>query len=197
MLTRRRIGAAGAALLGELLLPRPARATTALALGLEDLVKKSGRIAVATPVRAQSGWETWGGGVRIVTRTTVLLHEVWRSDSSSDEEAEPDDQSLVLATLGGRAGDRAQKVHGEAVFAPGETFLVFAGPLERGSRRVVGMAQGHYPLVMGRSGSSAQALLRKSRDLPALVRRGSAVPAVDLLADRELDAARRLVRGIP
>jgi len=196
-LSRRALGGAAAALLGHLLLPKTAEATTALALDLRDLVGGSYRVALVTPTRASAGWEQADGQRRIVTRTTVLLQDVWRSepDPNGDADAagssEEDGQEMVLLTLGGRAGEIQQRVHGEAVLRSDEPVLVFASRLHRGARRVVGMAQGHYPLA-SKDGSVR---LERSRDLPSLLRRPSGRPAVDVLPTLDLSAARRLIEA--
>jgi hypothetical protein len=183
------LGGTCLALLGPLLLPKTAEATTALALDLGDLVRASYRVALVTPTRASTGWEQADGQRRIVTRTTVLLQDVWHAAPGGDQ-SEPDEQELVVLTLGGRVGDLQQRVHGEAVLRSDEPVLLFTGPLRDGARRVVGMAQGQYPLARDGSG-----LLERSRDLPQLVRRPSSRPAVDVLPRMDLKAARRAIEA--
>jgi hypothetical protein len=194
------MGGAAAALLGHLLLPKTAEATTALALDLGDLVGGSYRVALVTPTRASAGWEQADGQRRIVTRTTVLLQDIWRSepdprdpdDATSDpSDAGEDAQEMVLLTLGGRVGEIQQRVYGEAVLRSDEPTLIFASQLRRGARRVVGMAQGHYPL----SEQDGSVRLERSRDLPQLLRRPAGRPAVDVLPTLDLSAARRLIEA--
>lgn len=171
-------------------MPSTAEATTALALDLEDLVRASYRVALVTPTRSSAGWEQADGQRRIVTRTTVLLQDVWHSTPERDQ-SEPGEQEMVVLTLGGRAGDLQQRVHGEAVLRQDEPVLLFTGPLHHEARRVVGMAQGQYPLSRGDGGL----YLERSRDLPQLVRRPSSRPAVDVLARLDLPAARRAIEA--
>jgi hypothetical protein len=185
------MGGAGLALVGHLLLPRTAEATTALALGVGDLVDGSYRVALVTPTQASTGWEEADGQRRIVTRTTVLLQDVWRSRSDSLGAEEDDTQEMVVLTLGGRVGHIQQKVHGEATLRRDEPVLLFASRLRNGARRVVGMAQGHYPLDS--QGDSVR--LTRSRDLPELLRRSTVRPAIDVLPTLDLTAARRLIEA--
>lgn len=192
--SRRAWGGASVALFGQLVLPETAQATTALALGLDDLVRASYRVALVTPTRVSSAWEVADGQRRIVTRTTVLLQDVWRvqAEAPSDQgSSEEDGQEMVLRTLGGRVGDIQQKVHGEAALASGEPVLVFAGRLRDGGRRVVGMAQGHYPLVT----DAGDVRLNRSRDLPQLLRRPEVEAAVDVLPTLDLLQARRRIEA--
>lgn len=190
------MGGASAALfgqlfLGPLLVPSTAEATTALALSLDDLVRESYRVALVTPTRSTAAWEQADGQRRIVTRTQVLLQDVWRTRAEADTQSDEDAQEMVLCTLGGRVGDLQQKVHGEASLRSDEPVLVFAGRFRDGGRRVVGMAQGHYPIAE----VDGQLRLRRSRDLPQLVRRPATEPAIDLLPTLELGAARRRIEA--
>ena len=172
-------------------MPKTAEATTALALDLGDLVRASYRVALVTPTRSSAAWEQADGQRRIVTRTTVLLQDLWHTAPESSDLSEESPQEMVVLTLGGRAGDLQQKVHGEAVLKSDEPVLLFSGRLEHGARRVVGMAQGHYPLVAGADGVR----LERSRDLPQLLRRPSARPAIDVLPKLDLAAARKLIEA--
>jgi len=195
MFTRRTLGGASVAFLGHVLLggllPRTAQATTAVALALEDLVQESFRIALVTPTQASTAWESIGGQRRIVTRTTVLLQDVWRSADEPLASSEEDAQQMVVSTLGGRVGELQQKVHGEAALREGEATLVFAGRLRDGARRIVGMAQGHYPL----GERDGQTRLLPSRNLPELLRRPSVDAAIDVLPALDLTAARRRIEA--
>src|SRR5262245_4169452 len=78
-LSRSELACASLALFGPLLLPKTAEATTALALDLSDLVRASYRVALVTPTRSSAAWEHQDGQRRIVTRTTVLLQDVWHA----------------------------------------------------------------------------------------------------------------------
>jgi len=190
-LSRRAWGGASVALFGQLVLPNTAEATTAVALALDDLVRASYRVALVTPTQSAAAWETADGQRRIVTRTRVLLQDVWRVRGEPDTSSEEDAQEMVLRTLGGRVGEIQQKVHGEAALPSGEAVLVFAGRLHEGGRRVVGMAQGHYPLVS----DAGDVRLRRSRDLPQLLRRPEIEAAVDLLPTLDLAQARRRIEA--
>lgn len=191
ILSRRQLGSAASALAGAILLPRPASATTLLALSLAELQDRSGKIALATPEQSTSVWEHVGSQRRIVTYTRAIVHEVWLTQSGDDEDPEGEGQALELVTLGGRVGDVAQHVYGSAQLTPKETSLIFAGHSRGGLRAVVGMAQGHYPLVE-RTGALR---LRPSPQLPQIERRRGQAAAVDQLQELDLPSARKLLGG--
>jgi len=162
-----------------------------VALALDDLLRASYRVALVTPTRSAAAWETTDGQRRIVTRTSVLLQDVWRARTEPQAASEEDAQEMVMRTLDGRVGEIQQRVHGEATLRPGEPVLVFAGRLHEGGRRIVGMAQGEYPLKE----RDGQTHLERSRDLPELVRRPSIEAAIDLLPRLDLAAARRAIEA--
>lgn len=193
MLTSRRhfhlaLGACAA----TLALSPSAHATTVLALSLEEMVARSQRATVGTPVHYSSEWAFIGGGRRIVTYTRVLQEENLLLDGSGEEE-------ILIMTLGGQVGNLRQKVPGEAALPVGERALVFATPeLTDGTRRVVGMAQGKYSVEK----DGHLDIVRPSRRLPHLVRRAQPDPdrpppptAVENLDGKTVEEARRLVRS--
>ncbi|HVU03925.1 MAG TPA: twin-arginine translocation signal domain-containing protein [Polyangiaceae bacterium] len=139
MVTRRRfLGGLGLAGVG-LVLPRPARATTAIAVTLSQLVYDSAHVVVGTSVDAFCQWERIAGKSRLVTYSLVSV------ERPLDGRATPT-KEVMVRTLGGVLGDKGQIVHGEAVVALGEPAAIFLRPLARDLFSVTHMAQGHYPL---------------------------------------------------
>jgi hypothetical protein len=125
--------------------PAVARATTARAVRLEELVRQSRRVAMVTPLDAYSVWETVGDQRRIVTYTRVRFDDHVQGEAPSDPE-------LLVRTLGGRVNGVGQIVHGEAQLLAGERSLVFLRSRADGSSAITAMAQGHYPVQADRGG---------------------------------------------
>ena len=139
MLTRRAVllalGAAGASFTS---LPSLSHAGQAVAISLEDLLRRSRRVAVATALGGECRWEVVGAHRRIVT-----YNRVWVDEPLDDEAGE---RELVVRTLGGRVGKIGQIVHGEAMLVRGTTSVLFLRELDSQTHRVTAMAQGHFPL---------------------------------------------------
>jgi hypothetical protein len=152
------------------LVPRRARASVAIAVGLPELLSSSTTVGFAVSAEASSRWEEIGGSRRIVTYHRMGFNELVVGQ----------DRELWVRTLGGRMGDIAQVVHGEATLRVGEPCLLFVCPARDGAVVVTEMAQGHYPLRdqggtprlgpsprLGRlvhpDGSAAKALIGRSR----------------------------------
>jgi hypothetical protein len=173
----------GIAALGALgLEPRSAFGTLAVALSLEELARGSREVFVGTPVESYSIWETLGDARRIVTYTRVLAeHDIKREGS---------DTELLVRTLGGRVGEVAQLVHGEANLKLNDRTTVFLNSGDDGVLRVTGMAQGEYPLRRDAKGTER---LRASYTLPELTRRGTAA-AIERLPGLSVSEAHDLVR---
>ena len=143
----------------------------AIGVSLPELLGSSTTVGFAQSAEASSHWEEIGGSRRIVT-----YHRV-----GFDELLVGQDRDLWVRTLGGRMGDIAQIVHGEAELRVGEPCLLFVRPARDGALVVTEMAQGHYPLRdqagtlrlrpsprLGRlvhpDGSAAKALVGRTRD---------------------------------
>lgn len=160
--------------------PRRAEATLVRGLTLRELLAASDRIAVVTPLHAESHWETIGGQRSIVTDTRVRVEESMRAATSAVE--------VIVRSLGGRVGDVGELVHGQPSLQLGQASVVFLKETARGLHWTAGMAQGHYPLLQRADGAK---LLTASRSLPTISRwQGS---AVQTLRDKELGEARRLI----
>lgn len=191
MISRRAFGVGLGALGIELVSLGTAQATSAVALSLEQLVRRSHRVILGTPVAAEAHWESVAGSRRIVTTTRILQEADWLADEDESDE-------LLVATLGGRVGDLGQKVPGEAALVPGESSVLFVSEENDGRRRVVAMGQGHYPLAQ----KDKLRVLRASPSIPHLFGKLAspgaplrAQRAVDVLSGRSLESARDLIRG--
>jgi hypothetical protein len=157
-----------------------ARASLARAVTLARLVRSSERAVVATAVDAHSRWETVGRKKRIVTYTRIRVDETLGG---------PEDQELMVRTLGGQVGAVGQVVHGEAVLILGEPAILFLATDADATPLVTEMAQGHYPVRAANDGE------RRVFPSPRLSEIDlGADSAVRQLVGRRLDDARSLVR---
>lgn len=138
---------------------------------------------VAEPLDGESVWEHVGKRRHIVTYTRVRVVEVLGGPAVADEE-------LLVRTLGGRVGDLAELVHGEAVLTLGARSVLFTMPA-RGALTVTAMAQGHYPLARDKLGAER---LQRSPAAVELLREPGA--AVQRLVGLDLESARRLLRQV-
>jgi len=162
---------------------RAARATTARAVSLKDLVQRSARIARATPLDSFARSEEIGGTRHIVTYSRLRIDENIHGASSDSE--------TLVRTLGGRVGDLGEIVHGEAELALNETCLVFLALDPNGVEFVTAMAQGHYPVARDSAGILR---LRPSRNIANLV--GRTPSAVSDLSGRAFPEARAMILGV-
>jgi hypothetical protein len=166
----------------------PANAGAAVPISLAELVWTSSAIVIGSPLEATSHWEQDGDTRRIVTVSKVEVLQ------PLDRRA-PRDSHLYVQTLGGRVGGIGQVVHGEASLDRGHPQVLFLTPGTLGRLRVMGMAQGHYPL---RDDVSGTPRLRQSPRLGdffvqdpygAVARlRGTTVSACEQMIAEELDA---------
>ena len=150
-------------------------------LSLQELGQASEHILVVTALEATSAWETLGGRRRIVTDTRVRVDDVIAK-------ATPPGAELWVRTLGGTVGERAALVLGEAALFPNQASVLFATRFE-GAYRVLGMAQGHYPL---RAEADRVLRLMLSPRAPDLV--VDREPAMRVLPGQELAQAGVLIR---
>jgi hypothetical protein len=151
---------------------RRARASTVVGVTLSELVQRSTLVAFSRSLEASGRWEDVGGSRRIVTYQRVQLDEVLIG--------QPPAQDLWVRTLGGRVGDVAQIVFGEAELRVGDPCLLFVHPTSDGVPVVTELAQGHYPLrpnggtlrlypsprldrVVGADGTAVKALIGRTR----------------------------------
>lgn len=160
---------------------KPAHASVARALRLEELTGRSRHVLLGEPLDSYSHWERVGQRKHIVTYTRLLTHDVLAG-------ADPEDNEVLVRTLGGRVGELGELVHGEARLTLGERSVLFVMP-SQGALAVTAMAQGHYPLLKDARG--AERLLR-SREARELVNEVGA--AVRRLPGLQVSEARALVR---
>jgi hypothetical protein len=159
-----------------------AHATTARAVSLPDLVRRSARIARATTLDSFARSEDIGGARHIVTYSRLRIDE-------SIQGASGDSETLVR-TLGGRVADLGEIVHGEAELTLNETCLVFLMLDPNGVESVTAMAQGHYPVAFDSAGTPR---LRLNRNMPHLI--GGKTSAVAQLTGKPFSEARALILG--
>lgn len=158
------------------------QATTARAVSLESLVKRSTRIARGTPQGSFARTEEVGGTRHIVTYSRLRLDELIHGPSESE---------MLVRTLGGQVGELGEIVHGEAVLALNESCVVFLHTNSEGIEHVTEMAQGHYPMSLDRAGTPR---LAASRNMPRLI--GGSTSAVSQLSGLRFNEARNLILGV-
>lgn len=159
-----------------------AQATTARAVSLTELVRRSTRIARATALDSFARSEEIGGARHIVTYSRMRIDDSIQGPSGEAE--------TLVRTLGGRVGDIGEIVHGEAELTLNETSLVFLMADSNGVELVTAMAQGHYPVALDRAGT---ARLQLSRNMPHLL--DPATSAAAQLAGKQFSEARALILG--
>jgi len=179
---RQTLGTMGAFLV-SLSLPRLARASSARAATLTELLTRSTRIAHVMPLEGWSRFEDIGQKRHIVTYTRLRIDEAIAGQSGESE--------ILVRTLGGHVGKLGEIVHGEAQLMVNEACLVFLRANADGIEEVTEMAQGHYPFEADAHGTLR---LRASRNLPYFV--GGGVPAAAQLTGLEAASARELIRGM-
>ncbi len=159
-----------------------ARATTARAVSLPDLVARSTRIVRGTALESFARAEDVGETRHIVTYTRLRVEDLIHGGP-----AEPE---LLVRTLGGKIGRLAELVHGEAELALDEACLVFVQANTDGIDQVTAMAQGHYPI---RNEAGGTLRLGASRNMPHLLGRPDS--AVAVLPGLPMQQARELILG--
>lgn len=174
-----RVGLAGA--LSWAVAP-PAHASLSRALRVEELIQRSQHVLLGEPLEAYSAWERIGDRRHIVTFTRVRALELFAG-------AAPQQDELLVRTLGGRLGKLGELVAGEAQLAPGVRGVLFVMPA-RDVLTVTAMAQGHYPLARDVIGAERLQRSPQANDLIGVD--GSAVKRLHGLG---LSDARALLRS--
>jgi hypothetical protein len=175
---RRSLGALGALAFG-LTFSERAEATLVRGLSLRALSTKSQRALVGVAFDARSHVVEVGGQRRIVTDTRLGVREVVFGGATSE---------IIVRTLGGRVDGVGELVSGQPELELGRAGVLFLFEGPEAIHHVVGMAQGHFPLLAdgrGRERLSASPKLPKIADF--------AESAVRKLAGLELPRARSLV----
>ena len=116
-----------------------------LALSLEDLTRKADVIVLGVPTEHQS--RRGIDGKLIVTDVSMKVETALKGNAKAGD-------TLVATLLGGRIGDLALQVPGEASLPIGQRVIVFLyrSPAS-GDLRVVGMAQGVLALAQRGGGT--------------------------------------------
>jgi hypothetical protein len=184
-LTRRGLVSGGLACTASLLWLGHGEAAVFRALSLASLVRASDHVALVRVLASECLRVEIGGARRIVTDTRV------RVEGSLGRRA-PDNDEMIVRTLGGVIGNRGERVDGEAQLPANEAAVLFLRSQSHALHAVVGMSQGHYPLRPDPRGTLR---LRKSPHLPRLIRSRTAA-ATDDLDGLELQAARNRVLGV-
>jgi hypothetical protein len=120
-------------LLAALLLSNPADASIVQGLELQELAAHADRIVLGRVLFSESFVRPSG---QLGTWHRIAVERELRGDA-------PDEQEVMVETLGGQIGDIAMRVEGEPSFTVGERVLVFihdGGPYT--AFRPVGMGQG-------------------------------------------------------
>ena len=169
-------------LLGALVWSKPAHATTARAVSLQELVQRSSRVARVTALESSARHEDIGNTRHIVTYTRLRIDEGLLGKSDSE---------TWVRTLGGRVGELGEIVHGEAELALNESCLVFLYQHPDGIEQVTAMAQGHYRLALDAAGAQR---LAASRNMPHLLG-GATLAAAAQLNGLRFSEARDLIMG--
>lgn len=175
-----------AAAVGPLTGLRPASASVALQLSLEDLVRASRYVVVATAGERYSVWEDLAGGRRMVTYTRLSVERSIVGQPGRE---------VWVRTLGGTIGSIGQYVSGEARLPTGSRSLLFLSEAA-GTLVVAALGQGQYPVVTTPAELGGVPRLRASSDRPELVVRKGLSPhlgAAAILSGAALDDAARAI----
>jgi hypothetical protein len=178
----------GAALASAMVWHGKSEATVVQAIPLGNLVGMSEWVVVANVQSARSHYETIGGSRRLVTDTVLSVQTAVTPNRTS---AAVESATISVRTLGGRIGEMAQMVPGEAILPQGTTQLLFIDEGSDGVFRVAAMAQGQYPLVADANG---HLVLQPSPGLDVVVQREQS--AVTALSGQSLEQAQALVQNV-
>jgi hypothetical protein len=159
--------------------PRSAEASVAVLISLEDLTAASTYVIVATAGEQRSAWEETPSGKRIVTYTRLKVDRAV---------AGPAETELWVRTLGGVVDKIGQSVSGEAMIATGQRSLLFLARVDVGLV-VVGMAQGHYPIVEAEGPKTGPRIAGSPDAGMLLPRRGPTISARERLVGLSLEDA--------
>jgi hypothetical protein len=164
---------------------RPAQATTARLVTLEELLSYAAFVVVGRVAEHRCVWEDMTGGRRIVTYTRVAIERAVVGEPGAE---------LWVRTLGGVVDRIGQAVAGDAQLREGTRAMLF---LARASGAVVvaAMAQGHFPITLDdagaeRLGASPDAGLLVGRPGPTISARERLVGATPEVAVAAIRAAR-------
>jgi hypothetical protein len=165
---------------------RPAAASVAVLISLDQLVNASTYIVVATAGEKYSLWEDSPSGRRIVTYTKLSVERSVVGAAGAE---------IWVRSLGGAVGGIGQSVSGEAEIATGSRSLLF---LTKTNSAVVvtAMAQGHYPVVPADAKGTALRLASSPDAGALLTRRGPSISARERLLGAPLDEAVTAVKQV-
>jgi hypothetical protein len=147
---------------------------------LSALMMRSCCCVVGRSVAGESSWSVLGGARRIVTIHRVQVDEMLATEAAAGDE-------LLVRTLGGRVGDVAQRVFGEAELSIDRPALLFLARLDPTTHAVTDLGRGCFPLER-----DAQGVARVSTDCGHA--RDVTVGANQLLAGASLLEVRQLLQ---
>lgn len=176
-----------AAFLLSLLMVGPANASIVQGLELEELVAHADRIVLGRVLFSESFQRPDG---QFGTWHRIAVGRELRGHA-------PDEQEVMLETLGGQIGDLGMRVEGEPSFTVGERVIVFmrdGGPYT--AFRPVGMGQG---VLRVRTEQGVETVTQNRKGLMLMRRnaQGRLEPSQGALPEKErLDALLSKLRGI-
>lgn len=160
-----------------------AGATVVVEVSLSFLAVRASTVIVGVPGRAVAVWEVGASGRRrIVTYRLVLVERVVAGEVERRE--------VWVRSLGGRIGDIAERVEGEAVLPAGRRMLLFLVENADGTASVLAMAQGAYVVARGEDGVDRLETMRERGMVAAAAGEPSAAAR---LSGRTLQESTRLV----
>lgn len=166
--------------------PARAEAAVSIDLDLNELLRASRLVVLATVQDHHSLWEEDENAERrIVTYTRVRIERTLDGEAKTSEE-------VYVRTFGGEVGSIGQRVEGEAVLVPGQSSLLFLHPRGDGTHSVAAMALGQYLVERGEDGA---ARLRPSPNSGLVLRKlGRSGPyAREILAGKTIDEAAAII----
>ncbi len=155
--------------LAALLAAPPALAALARPTSVEELAREADAVVRGRVEARESRWS--GDGMRITTRVTVRVGEVWRGSAL---------QRVVVRVPGGVVGDVGQKVDAAPEFSDGEEVVVFLARHPSGDFEVRGLALGKFRVEGPRARPSLDGLDFAPGRVPAGERRVEAMPLEEL-----------------
>jgi hypothetical protein len=174
-------------LLGSLLLASPADGSIVQGLELQELAAHADRIVLGRVLFSESFQRSDG---QLGTWHRIAIERELRGGA-------PDEQEVMVETLGGQIGDLAMRVEGEPSFTVGERVLVFIR--DGGSYtafRPVGMGQG---VMRVRTEQGVETVTQNRKGLMLMRRnaQGRLEPSLGALPEKErLDAFLSKLRDI-
>lgn len=145
-----------------LMMSMAARSETGLEMNFKKLVSLSDNIAIGTCISVNSDWV----GNKIITMAEVSVEQTIKGNAA--------EQVLTLKAYGGSAVHPVLKtrmtmqIEGGVTFKPQQKMVLFSALDSNGDRRVVGMAQGYFPVNVTEDGIEIVPLAEKKTIVKAV-----------------------------